>query len=62
MRRRTVMFESWRGLYADSPRALSEHLAQSEPEFRRLWVTSGENDFPTDVSTVERHSPGYFRS
>ena len=27
MRRRTVMFESWRGLYADSPRAFSEHLA-----------------------------------
>jgi CDP-glycerol glycerophosphotransferase len=55
------MFESWRGLYADSPRALSEHLASSDPSWRRLWVSSGENQFPTDVRTVERHSLGYFK-
>jgi CDP-glycerol glycerophosphotransferase len=54
------MFESWRGLYADSPRALSERLAESDPTLRRLWVTSGENQFPADVATVPRHSPGYF--
>jgi CDP-glycerol glycerophosphotransferase len=62
MRSRTVMFESWRGLYADSPRALSERLATTDPSFRRLWVTSGENEFPADVATVQRHSPAYFRS
>jgi CDP-glycerol glycerophosphotransferase len=62
MRRRAVMFESWRGLYADSPRALSEKLAESDPSLRRLWVTSGENTFPSDVATVTRHSPAYFRS
>jgi CDP-glycerol glycerophosphotransferase len=62
MRRRTVMFESWRGLYADSPRALSETLAQAEPQMRRLWVSSGEHEFPADVSTVPRHSPAYFRA
>ncbi len=62
MRRRAVMFESWRGLYADSPRALSEKLAESDPSLRRLWVTSGENSFPSDVATVKRHSPAYFRS
>jgi CDP-glycerol glycerophosphotransferase len=61
MRRRTVLFESWRGLYADSPRALSEHLAASDPSLRRLWVTSGENDFPADVGTVQRHSAAYFK-
>ncbi len=62
MRRRTVMFESWRGLYADSPRALSEHLATSDASLRRLWVTSGENEFPSDVRTVERHSASYFKA
>ena len=62
MIRRTVMFESWRGLYADSPRALSEKLAESDPSSRRLWVSSGESSFPSDVGTVARHSPAYFRS
>jgi len=55
------MFESWRGLYADSPRALSEHLAHSDPSLRRLWVTSGENEFPADVATVQRHTAAYFK-
>ena len=62
MRSPTVMFESWRGLYADSPRALSERLADADSSLRRLWVTSGENCFPADVSTVRRHSVGYFRA
>ncbi|MCW2836863.1 MAG: CDP-glycerol:poly(glycerophosphate) glycerophosphotransferase [Marmoricola sp.] len=62
MRSPTVMFESWRGLYADSPRALSEQLAASGLCTRRLWVSTGENDFPPDVATVPRHSPSYFRA
>jgi CDP-glycerol glycerophosphotransferase len=62
MRRPTVMFESWRGLYADSPRTLSERLGETDEPLRRLWVTSGENDFPEDVSTVPRHSAAYFRA
>lgn len=62
MRRRTVMFESWRGLYSDSPRVLSERLAVADASLRRLWVTSGENEFPEDVTTVQRHGPGYFRA
>ncbi|MET0997446.1 MAG: CDP-glycerol glycerophosphotransferase family protein [Marmoricola sp.] len=62
MRRPTVMFESWRGLYADSPRALSERLGEADGSLRRQWVTSGENQFPADVSTVRRHSAAYFRA
>jgi CDP-glycerol glycerophosphotransferase len=54
------MFESWRGLYADSPRVLSERLAETDPGLRRLWVSSGEHPFPPDVATVGRHSPRYF--
>jgi CDP-glycerol glycerophosphotransferase len=66
MRSPTAMFESWRGLYADSPRALSERLAEPGSPLgsplRRLWVTSGESTFPADVATVARHSPAYFRA
>ena len=56
----TVMFESWRGLYADSPRVISERLAEADPALRRLWVSSGEHEFPADVTTVRRHGPRYF--
>ena len=56
------MFESWRGLYSDSPRVLSERLATTDLPLRRLWVTTGENEFPSDVATVQRHSAAYFRS
>jgi CDP-glycerol glycerophosphotransferase len=62
MRSPTVMFESWRGLYSDSPRVVSERLREADTSLRRLWVTSGENQFPADVSTVQRHSPAYFRA
>ena len=61
MRSRSVMFESWRGLYSDSPRALSELMARTDPSIRRLWVTTGENEFPSDVRTVQRHSAAYFK-
>ena len=59
-RPRTVLFESWRGLYADSPRVVSERLAEVDPTLRRLWVTSGEQEFPRGVATVRRHRPRYF--
>lgn len=59
MGERTVMFESWRGLYADSPRVLSELLA-STPGLRRRWVSTDGSGFPADVATVRRHSPAYF--
>nr|WP_084597288.1 CDP-glycerol glycerophosphotransferase family protein [Nocardioides aequoreus] len=60
MRRRakpTIMFESWRGSYADSPRAVSEVLGQRA---RRVWVGADAAAFPDDVRTVRRHSPAYF--
>lgn len=55
------MFESWRGLYADSPRALSERLAGEGHRWRRVWVGGDRSDFPADVEVVRRHSPAYFR-
>jgi CDP-glycerol glycerophosphotransferase len=58
----TFLFESWRGLYADSPRSLSERLGQVWPSARRVWVSAdGSHGFPSDVRTVRRHSTAYFR-
>jgi CDP-glycerol glycerophosphotransferase len=63
MRKRTVMFESWRGRYSDSPRRISELLGDASPPVRRLWVTSGQHDHhPEDVAVVRRHSAAYFRA
>ena len=55
------LFESWRGRYADSPRSISEHLADAWPSARRTWVSTGDPAaFPADVRTVRRHSARYF--
>lgn len=57
---RTVMFESWRGRYADSPRAISELLASQQPQLRQLWVTNGSSALPDYAVALRRHSPEYF--
>ncbi|TDO43345.1 CDP-glycerol glycerophosphotransferase [Kribbella sp. VKM Ac-2527] len=57
----TVVFESWRGKYSDSPRAVSERLGEVRPELRRIWVVSGpEVELPDDVERVVRNTPAYF--
>ena len=57
----TILFESWRGRYSDSPRVISEKLARQRPGLRRSWVHSGATElFPDDVHTVRRHRPRYF--
>ena len=35
---KTVLFDAWRGRYADNPRAISEELHRRDPSFRQLWV------------------------
>lgn len=54
------MFESWRGRYADSPRAISERLAERHPDLRQIWVAGAGVDLPKGLERVERHSPAYF--
>jgi CDP-glycerol glycerophosphotransferase len=57
----TVLFESWRGRYSDSPRVISEKLGERCPELRRSWVHAGDRSlFPEDVRTVRRHKLRYF--
>lgn len=57
-----ALFESWRGRYADSPRAISEYLGLHDVAVERLWsVAPGQSaEFPDDVGLVDRHTPGYF--
>ena len=57
----TVVFESWRGKYSDSPRAVSERLAVLRPDLRRIWVVADNDvDLPDDVGRVVRNTPAYF--
>jgi CDP-glycerol glycerophosphotransferase len=53
VRPKTVLFDSWRGKYADNPRAVSEELHRRDPSFRQIWVLE-ENDplLPDYVETV----------
>ena len=44
-------FDSWRGKYADSPRAISEELHRRDPSFRHVWVV--EEDDPLVPEWVE---------
>ena len=57
----TMMFESWRGRYADSPRAISEALTQQQPGVRLNWVSSHPDLLPEYCTPVKRHSLDYFR-
>jgi len=39
-----VLFDSWRGKYADSPRAISEELHRRNGPYRHVWVVENEDD------------------
>jgi len=61
MRERPIaLFESWRGRYADSPRAISERLGERHPEIRQIWVANEGTSLPAGVDRVVRHTPTYF--
>lgn len=55
-----MLFDSWRGKYADNPRAVSEELHRRDPSFRQVWVL-GEPDprVPDYVEAVEPGSLGH---
>jgi CDP-glycerol glycerophosphotransferase len=58
--RRSVLFESWRGRYADSPRSISEELGRRDLPLHRVWVVDDSRaDIPEDVTPVRRHGPAY---
>ncbi len=61
-RRRMALFESWRGLYTDSPRAISEELARTHPHVDQVWVADPSTVLPDGVRRVRRHTPEYFRA
>ena len=54
------MFESWRGRYTDSLRAISQLLAEVRPDIRQVWVADPATEFPDGVRRVRRHSAEYF--
>jgi CDP-glycerol glycerophosphotransferase len=61
LQRATAMFESWRGRYDDSPRAISERLRETRHDLRQAWVLDDGVAAPDGSMRVRRHSPDYFR-
>jgi CDP-glycerol glycerophosphotransferase len=54
---KTVLFDSWRGKYADSPRAIAEELHRRDPSFRQVWVLEQDDPLlPEWVDAVRPHS------
>lgn len=56
-----ILFESWRGAYADNPRAISQFLQRAHPELEQFWVIEDPALLPAGLRPVKRHSPRYFR-
>lgn len=59
-RSKLVLFEAWRGRYADNPRAISERLAQRFPGTRLMWVADQAVELPPGTERLQRHTPQYF--
>lgn len=55
-----VMFEAWRGRYADSPRAISEALEVLRPGLTHWWTTTDGRPPADGLRAVRRHRPDYF--
>jgi CDP-glycerol glycerophosphotransferase len=52
-----VLFDAWRGKYADSPRAISEELTRRGSPLRQVWVVDGEDPLvPEHVEVVQPSS------
>jgi CDP-glycerol glycerophosphotransferase len=59
---RTVLFDSWRGKYADNPRAVSEELHRRDASYHQVWVVEGDDPLlPDYVETVEPCSWSHLR-
>jgi CDP-glycerol glycerophosphotransferase len=54
-----ALFDSWRGRYADNPRALSERMAVSHPDIRRVWVLKEGQPVPDGVRAVKPFSAAH---
>jgi CDP-glycerol glycerophosphotransferase len=52
---KTVLFDAWRGKYADSPRAISEELHRRDPSFHQVWVLEAHD--PATPEWVEAVRP-----
>lgn len=53
---KVALFDSWRGSYSDSPRALSERMAEKYPEWARVWVLRRGVEAPKGVRSVRPFS------
>jgi CDP-glycerol glycerophosphotransferase len=57
-----VVYDSWRGRYADSPRAIHQELVRRDAALRHVWVLSPDQPVPADAEVVRPHSPAHLRA
>lgn len=59
MRRRSILFDAWRGAYADSPRAISEQLSQMQGDIDLVWTLREGQSSPAGITSVRPFTPAY---
>jgi len=57
-----VLFESWHGKVADSPRAISEELERRRLPVEQVWVAAPGTTAPPGAQTVRPDSAAYLRA
>jgi CDP-glycerol glycerophosphotransferase len=56
-----VLFDSWRGKLADSPRGISEELLRRDAPFEQVWVLDDPSKAPEGTTGVRPDSIEYLR-
>jgi len=54
-----VVYDSWRGRYADSPRAIHRELVRRDAPYRHVWVIGEGQPTPEHAEVVRPHSPAH---
>jgi CDP-glycerol glycerophosphotransferase len=57
-----VLYDSWRGRYADSPRAIHLELVRRNAAFRHVWVIDERQPAPAHADVVRPHTASHLRA
>lgn len=56
LQKKKIVFESYRGLYNDSPKAIFLAMKEQHPEYRYIWMLKNENREISGAEVVNRKS------
>ncbi len=58
---KVILFDSWHGTFADSPRAISEALHRLGADYEHVWTIAPGNEAPEWGTSVAPHDREYLR-